>query len=160
MGCLWGKYSDKAKTKIDTKTKTNTQTNTKMLQQITRQTRDKYQEKLRTNNEVPHLSKSQKSRRYGAFCLSVWPTHCPRGSIVVIIILLHMHFGGMVIFSYKDLTSTLFVGGEAPYVRFDIWRPPNTISNNSEGQARKMALVGFPKEGTFSLDHFLVLTLH
>ena len=61
-----------------------------MLQQITRQTRDKYQEKLRTNNEVPHLSKSQKSRRYGAFCLSVrlsgqfhW---CPRGSDVLIII--------------------------------------------------------------------------
>ena len=57
------------------------------------------------------------------------------------------------------MTLTLFVGGEAPYVRFDIWRLPNTISN-SEGQARKMALVGFPKEGTFSLDHFLVLTLH
>ena len=55
------------------------------------------------------------------------------------------------------MTLTLFVGGEAPYVRFDIWRLPNTISN-SEGQARNMALVGFPKEGTFSLDHFLVLT--
>ena len=138
MGCLWGKYSDKAKTKIDTKTKTNTQTNTKMLQKITRQTRDKYQEKLRTNNEVPHLSKSQKSRRYGAFCLSVWPTHCPRGSIVVIIILLHMHFGGMVIFSYKGVHPdlSLFVGREAPYVKFDIWRLPN-----SEGQAMKMALV-------------------
>ena len=58
------------------------------------------------------------------------------------------------------MTLSLFVGGEAPYVTFDIWRLPYTISNNSEGQARKMALVGFPKEGTFSFDHFVVLTLH
>ena len=81
-------------------------------------------------------------------CLSVQFHWCPRGSGVLIIILQTSST-----FWKNDnffLTFTLFVGGSlirSSYIRFDIWRLTNLRTS-------------FPKEGTFSFDHFVVLTLH